>query len=265
MIEWRVEKRKLKDLKQLPNNPRRISDKAFKKLKQRLHERGFRDVLKIDKENYVLSGNQWLKAMMEEWGDDYEVDVKVPACSTFSTAGNREGDWNKEKHFREGQAKQILSELFFDFLRLVEKLKPKVVIAENVSGIIKGNAKGYTKAVVEEFMAMGYSIQVFQLNAASMGVPQRRERVFFIANRLDRRIKLEFNQEPIPYEEIGDNSDNSNTLTNRLKECWRKANAGSFPLDYDFMDIEPKYLIGMSVPPVMMANVAYEIYNQLLK
>lgn len=40
--------------------------------------------------------------------------------------------------------------------------------------------------------------------------------------------------------------------------------ASSFPLDYDFMGQKPCYICGMSVPPVMMANVATEIYNQWL-
>ena len=40
---------------------------------------------------------------------------------------------------------------------------------------------------------------------------------------------------------------------------------GSYPLDYNFKKIEPKYLIGMSVPPVMTAQVATEIYNQWFK
>ena len=40
---------------------------------------------------------------------------------------------------------------------------------------------------------------------------------------------------------------------------------GTFPLDYNFKNIEPKYLIGMSVPPVMTAQVAYQIYLQWLK
>ena len=39
--------------------------------------------------------------------------------------------------------------------------------------------------------------------------------------------------------------------------------AGSYPLDYNFKNIEPKYLIGMSVPPVMIAQIAHEIYLQL--
>lgn len=40
---------------------------------------------------------------------------------------------------------------------------------------------------------------------------------------------------------------------------------GSYPIDYNFMDVQPRYLIGMSVPPIMMAQVAYQVYQQLLK
>ena len=40
--------------------------------------------------------------------------------------------------------------------------------------------------------------------------------------------------------------------------------AGSFPTDYDFGTQKPNYVIGMSVPPVMMANVADEIYKQII-
>lgn len=108
-----------------------------------------------------------------------------PPCSTFSTAGSREKSWGKNKHFREGQAKQVLSDLFFDYLDLVERLKPKVAIAENVKGMILGNAKGYTKQVMARFREMSYRPQLFLLNAADCGVPQRRERVFFCAVRND--------------------------------------------------------------------------------
>jgi DNA (cytosine-5)-methyltransferase 1 len=108
-----------------------------------------------------------------------------PPCSTFSMAGSREKSWGKNKHFREGQAKQVLSDLFFDYLDLVERLKPKVAIAENVKGMLLGNAKGYTKMVMAQFKEIGYQPQLFLLNAADCGVPQRRERVFFCAVRND--------------------------------------------------------------------------------
>ena len=108
-----------------------------------------------------------------------------PPCSTFSMAGSREKAWGKDKHFREGQAKQVLSDLFFDYLDLVERLRPKVAIAENVKGMILGNAKGYTKMVMARFKEIGYRPQLFLVNAADCGVPQRRERVFFVAIRDD--------------------------------------------------------------------------------
>lgn len=86
---------------------------------------------------------------------------------------------------REGQSKQVLSDLFFDYLDLVERLKPKVAIAENVKGMLLGNAKGYTKLVMARFKEIGYRPQLFLINAADCGVPQRRERVFFCSLRND--------------------------------------------------------------------------------
>jgi len=117
----------------------------------------------------------------------YNLDILdgSPPCSTFSMAGSREKAWGVEKHFREGQAKQVLSDLFFDYLDLVGKLRPKVAIAENVKGMLIGNAKGYTKMIMARFKELGYRPQLFLLNAADCGVPQKRERVFFCAVRDD--------------------------------------------------------------------------------
>ena len=116
---------------------------------------------------------------------DLDILDGSPPCSTFSMAGSREKAWGKDKHFREGQAKQVLSDLFFDYLNLVGKLKPKVAIAENVKGMLIGNAKGYTKMIMARFKELGYRPQLFLLNGADCGVPQRRERVFFCAVRND--------------------------------------------------------------------------------
>jgi DNA (cytosine-5)-methyltransferase 1 len=116
---------------------------------------------------------------------DLDILDGSPPCSTFSMAGSREKAWGKDKHFREGQAKQVLSDLFFDYLDLVERLNPRVAIAENVKGMILGNAKGYTKMVMARFRELGYRPQLFLINAADCGVPQRRERVFFCAVRDD--------------------------------------------------------------------------------
>jgi DNA (cytosine-5)-methyltransferase 1 len=108
-----------------------------------------------------------------------------PPCSTFSLSGNRERSWGIEKHFREGQAVQVLDDLFFDYLDLVERLSPKVAIAENVQGMLFGNAKGYVKAIMARFRELNYRPQIFLVNAADCGVPQKRKRIFFCALRSD--------------------------------------------------------------------------------
>jgi DNA (cytosine-5)-methyltransferase 1 len=75
--------------------------------------------------------------------------------------------------------------LFFDYLNLVDRLKPKVSIAENVKGMIQGAAKGYVKMIFQRYKEIGYRPQLFLVNAADCGVPQKRERVFFVALRND--------------------------------------------------------------------------------
>lgn len=135
----------------------------------------------------------------------YHLDILdgSPPCSTFSMAGNRSEDWNKAKTFREGQKKQTLDDLFFIFLDTVERLQPKVVIAENVTGLIKGEARGYVNAIINRFHELGYDVQLFKLNAAFMDVPQKRERVFFIANNQGyAKLELNFNHKPITFGEV---------------------------------------------------------------
>ena len=132
----------------------------------------------------------------------YNLDILdgSPPCSSFSISGDREDKWGKEKKFREGQAEQVLDDLFFEFVALAKELQPKVVVAENVKGLIMGCAKGYVKEIVAGFKDAGYRVQLFLLNAATMGVPQKRERVFFVCSRNDlnfSKLKIEFNQKPI--------------------------------------------------------------------
>ncbi len=265
----------------------------------------------------------------------YELDILdgSPPCSSFSMAGNREKDWGKEKKFREGQAKQILDDLFFDFIDLAKKLQPKVVVAENVKGLLLGEAKSYVRRIYKEFEDAGYYLQHFLLDSSKMGVPQRRERVFFIALRRDLaakflyqmdmftvipKIQIEFNGSPILYKEIktkqsgkrltpetelywnnrqyGDNdfSEIIMRMTGKQKQWNRKfiyddmtpltitaggylpvrydepfeisndeiKMIGTYPMDYDVAKNKIEYLVGMSVPPLMTAGIADEIYNQ---
>jgi DNA (cytosine-5)-methyltransferase 1 len=258
-----------------------------------------------------------------------------PPCSSFSMAGAREDDWGKEKKFREGQAEQVLDTLFFDFIDLAKKLQPKVVVAENVKGLLLGNAKDYVLKIYEAFEEAGYYLNHWLLDASWMGVPQKRERVFFLAIRKDiadpfleqvdmfhiaPKINLTFNEPKIPFNQFKEENNNDYPMSPFYTELWgqrQKGDAdfsnvnervrgkkntgfgtnflysdnvcgtlttkkdcyclfdeprylsdfeakcvGSYPQDYNFLTNKPQYLIGMSVPPVMTAQVASRIYEQ---
>lgn len=156
----------------------------------------------------------------------YRLDILdgSPPCTSFSTVGVRDRDWGKEKTFREGQAKQTLDDLFFVFLDTVEKLKPKIVIAENVPGLMTGKAKGHVNLIVKRFRELGYDVQAFKLNAGLMDVPQTRHRVFFIANRMNfTKLRLQFDYDPILFGEVrtehGVRSDESSTMKTLLDQA----------------------------------------------
>ena len=97
----------------------------------------------------------------------YNLDILdgSPPCSSFSIAGSRAKSWGKAKHFREGQAQQVLDTLFFDFIDLAKRLQPKVVVAENVKGLILGDAMQYVLRIYEEFRAAGYYCRHWLLDA----------------------------------------------------------------------------------------------------
>ena len=163
----------------------------------------------------------------------YHLDILdgSPPCTSFSSAGLRDKTWGKEKVFREGQAKQRLDDLFFVFLDTVEKLNPKVVIAENVVGLVRGKAKGYAHEIIKRFGSIGYSVQAFSLNSAHMDVPQARHRVFFIANNQGfEKLKLDFHYDPILFGMVRSKSGiplNEGTV---LKELADKVIAGESSL-----------------------------------
>ena len=263
----------------------------------------------------------------------YELDILdgSPPCSSFSTGGNREKDWGKEKKFREGQAMQVLDTLFFDFIDLAKKLQPKVVVSENVKGLLLGNAKSYVIEIYKQFDLAGYYVQHFLLDSSKMGVPQQRERVFFIALRKDLsnnflyqkdmfemtpKINLQFKENKIVFGKIQEKNPERKPLIDSYLKYWNKTTdfgkydersrggktfgfyrkamkhrvlntimsgnvfsieetpheltdtefslCGSFPLDYNYIKNKPQYIIGMSVPPVMIAQIATQIHEQWL-
>lgn len=114
-----------------------------------------------------------------------ELDVLdgSPPCSSFSSAGLRNKAWGQEKKY--GNTRQRTDDLFFEYVRFLRGMKPKVFVAENVKGLVTGKAKGYFNAIFRELTACGYQVHAKVLNAANYGVPQQRERLIFVGVRTD--------------------------------------------------------------------------------
>lgn len=161
---------------------------------------------------------------------DLDILDGSPPCSSFSTSGKRDKQWGKNKKFREGQAVQVLDDLFFHFIETARILQPKVVVAENVKGLVMGKAKGYVKQIAQMFSHAGYDLQLFLLNAAFMGVPQRRERTFFIAKRKDLdlpKLGLKFEEKVISFRMATEGCDrNGKALSNSLMKVYHKIPQG---------------------------------------
>lgn len=115
-----------------------------------------------------------------------EIDLfdGSPPCCAFSTAGAREKGWGMIRSYSDGKAQRI-EDLFFEYIRILNGLQPKVFIAENVSGLVKGTAIGYFKEYLQGMKNCGYKVKARLLNAKWLGVPQNRERIIFIGVRED--------------------------------------------------------------------------------
>ena len=120
-----------------------------------------------------------------------------PPCQAFSTAGKREKGWGKDKTYEHG-AKQKNETLFTEYIRLLRGLKPRAFIAENVSGLVKGTAKGYFLEILAALKASGYRVEAKLLDAQWLGVPQMRQRIIFQGVREDLG-KAPVWPKPLPY------------------------------------------------------------------
>jgi DNA (cytosine-5)-methyltransferase 1 len=114
-----------------------------------------------------------------------ELDVfdGSPPCSDFSTNGKRSEGWGKVKKYSD--TSQRVDDLFLEYIRLLRGLRPKVFVAENVSGLVKGVAKGRFIEFMQAMKASGYVVQAQLLDAQWLGVPQARKRIIFMGVRND--------------------------------------------------------------------------------
>lgn len=142
-----------------------------------------------------LSGADLLAAAGLEVG---ELDILdgSPPCSGFSTAGKKSKGWGEVKKYSD--TKQRVDDLFYEYARILKQMQPRMFVAENVEGLVKGESKGYFKRIYAELEAAGYRVRAAVLDASRLGVPQRRKRLIFIGVRNDLGVEPR-HPSPLPY------------------------------------------------------------------
>jgi len=137
----------------------------------------------------IIKAKEILKIINLKEGDLDFLDGSPP-CASFSMAGKREKSWGKIKNYSD--TKQKTDDLFFEYIRMVKEIQPKIFIAENVGGLIQGKAKGYFNIFLKEFQKLNYNVKASLLDASYLEVPQMRKRVFIIGIRKDLKKQPSF-------------------------------------------------------------------------
>ena len=147
------------------------------------------DAVEIDKyavQSFnAIHGTNFEPQDITQWDKDIKVDLIMHGspCQDFSVAGlNKGGD----------KGSGTRSSLMYETLRIVEKLKPKYVIWENVKNLLSKKHRHNFDAYIEAMEKLGYHSQYQVLNAKNFGVPQNRERVFTVSIRNDLNVDFKF-------------------------------------------------------------------------
>lgn len=117
-----------------------------------------------------------------------EIDgiIGGPPCQSWSEAGSLRGIEDER------------GQLFFDYIRILNVVKPKFFLAENVKGMLSNRHSNAVKNIINMFEDCGYNITPYLVNASDYGVAQDRKRVFYIGFRKDLNIDFTFPKPTTP-------------------------------------------------------------------
>lgn len=131
----------------------------------------------LDEDNF-----HWNVAFLNGKQYQGQVDLFVGGspCQSFSLVGKQRG------------LEDTRGTLFYEYARLIDEIKPKVFIYENVRAVVSHDS-GKTWAKMQEvFSELGYSFSWKVLNAKNYGIPQNRERLFVVGFREDLKLNSLF-------------------------------------------------------------------------
>ena len=169
---------------------------------EKTHKRNFPNIPIINRDINLVSTEEIRKYLA---GKSVDIIIGGPPCQGFSTIGHRASS-NPEKRLK----KDPRNELVLTYARIIKELRPKFIVMENVKGILTLEKGAYLQNVLSILEDAGYKAGYKLINMADFGIPEIRERVIIIGNRLG--LDLCF---PHP-----DHSDNPADDLPAWENCW---------------------------------------------
>ena len=171
-------------------------------LVEKTHRRNFPDIPMINRDIRNVTSEE-IKTYLPN--DIVDIVIGGPPCQGFSTIGKRVSS-NPEVRER----KDPRNELVLTYAKLIRELRPKFIVMENVKGILTLQGGAYLENVLSQLREAGYDADYRLINMADYGVPEIRERVIILGNRVG--LPVDF---PKP-----DHSDKKDDGLPMWENCW---------------------------------------------
>lgn len=185
-----------------------------------VYKKNFPNTIMLEDDVRKISAKDILSMIGKKPGELDLLDGSPP-CSSFSTAGRRNKGWGKEKNYSD-DIWQRTDDLYFEFIRLLKGIQPKIFLSENVPSLTVGVNKGYFNEIFTGLQRAGYRVKACILSAKYFGVAQDRKRLFFMG------IRNNFNVEPSFPKQKGKIVTCREALKNVINEEWELADARQF-------------------------------------
>lgn len=165
----RLFSKSLKDKEQIHRYINRIY-KIYGANKENLMKKSYMSNYKIAEEDFYTDV-RFLDG--ELYANDVDIMVGGSPCQSFSTYGKKRG------------LEDTRGTLFYDYARIIQEVKPKIFIYENVPGLMTHDEKRTWPKMLEVWNSLGYELKYEKLNASNYNHPQNRIRLFLIGFRKD--------------------------------------------------------------------------------
>lgn len=169
---------------------------------EKTHLRNFPTIPLINRDIRTISSDEIKKYLN---GHPLDIVIGGPPCQGFSTIGKRVSS-NPTKRIQHDPR----NELVLTYAKLIRELRPKFIVMENVKGILTLQNGEYLKNVINQLSDAGYAVNYKLINMADYGVPEIRERVIILGNRIGLPVSF-----PAP-----DHSNNPSDNLPPWNNCW---------------------------------------------